>query len=201
MGTTSLALLLINTWLKYLDRSLIFMFNPCHITNVFLVIVSLTKHSRLGELCALAVYSFAFGGFIGIIFNENEGFTPFETVIYHLEHAFASWLGPLLLTLGQRYDFGSYVKFPLPWFGFVIFSLYQRYVLTALSALTWANLNHALCGLDNDPFYAFFDLGKSYYGWADAYLLFSCMVGYTVNFIVHKLYTGCLAPAEKAKSS
>lgn len=197
MGFTCLVILLINTWLKFFDRSLIFMFNPCHITNLFLVVVCLRKHSRLGELCALAVYSFAFGGFIGIIFNENEGFTPFETIVYHIEHAFASWLGPLLLSLAGRYEFLSYVKFPLPWFGFVIFSVYQRYVLASLSAITWANLNHTLCGIDNDPFYAFFDLGKTYFFWADAYLLFSCMVGYTVNFIVQKLFFAIFGAKEE----
>jgi hypothetical protein len=160
------------------------MFNPCHIVNLFLVIVSLRKHDRLGELCALAVYSFAFGGYIGIIFNENEGFSLFELIIYHSEHAFASWLGPLILSLSGRYYFLSYFKFPLPWFGFIIFTIYERYMLMPLSVATWANLNHALCGVDNDPFYAFFDLGASYYAWADAYLLFSCMVGYALNFVI-----------------
>ncbi len=174
------------------------MFNPCHIVNLFLVIVSLTSHCRLGELCALAVYSFSFGGYIGIIFNENEGFTPFETFIYHSEHAFASWLGPLVLSYTGRYDYRSYVKYPLPWFGFILFTLYQRYVLMPISQLTWANLNHALCGLDNDPFYKHFNLQEWYYLWADAYLLFSCMVGYFVNYIIQIMIFGVLKK-EKVK--
>ena len=124
MGYVCLANLLINMYLKFSTSTLVFMVNPCHIVNLFLVIVSLTSHSRLGELCALAVYSFSFGGYIGIIFNENEGFTQFETVIYHSEHAFASWLGPLVLSYAGRYDFRSYVKYPLPWFGFVLFTMY-----------------------------------------------------------------------------
>lgn len=184
MGYLCLLNLIINFHLKVQSRTLIFMFNPCHIVNLFLVIVSLRKHDRLGELCALAVYSFAFGGYIGIIFNENEGFSLFELIIYHSEHAFASWLGPLILSLSGRYYFLSYFKFPLPWFGFIIFTIYERYMLMPLSVATWANLNHALCGVDNDPFYAFFDLGASYYAWADAYLLFSCMVGYALNFVI-----------------
>ena len=160
------------------------MINPCHIVNLFLVIVSMTSHGRLGEFCALATYSFAFGGYIGVIFNENEGFGFFELVVYHTEHAFASWLGPLVLSLSGRYDLRSYFKFPLPWFGFIIFTLYERYLLTPVSLATWANLNHALCGIDNDPFYAYFKLGKWYYFWADAYLLFSCLVGYVLNYVI-----------------
>jgi len=184
MGFLCLLNLIANIYLKYLTKTLVFMFNPCHIVNLFLVIICLRPHGRLGELCSLAVYSFSFGGYIGIIFNENEGFNNFELLIYHSEHAFASWLGPLILSLSGRYDFRSYFKFPLPWFGFVIFSIYQRYVLMPLSMTTWANLNHALCGIDNDPFYAYFDLGEWYYFWSDGYLLFSCMVGYLLNYVI-----------------
>jgi hypothetical protein len=71
MGIICLLNLAINLYLKYESKSLIFMFNPCHVVNFFLIIVSLRSHGRLGELCALAIYSFAFGGYIGIIFNEN----------------------------------------------------------------------------------------------------------------------------------
>ena len=78
----------------------------------------------------------------------------------------------------------SYMKFPLPWFGFILFVVYMRYVLTPLSMLTWANLNHSLCGVGNDPFYAFLDLGESYYFWADLYLLFTSMVGNAINIAI-----------------
>ena len=124
MGFTCLINLMINIYLKTMSRTLVFMLNPCHVVNLFLVIVCMRPHSRLCELTALAVYSFAFGGYIGILFNENEGFNTFELWVYHVEHAFASWLGPLLLTIAGRYDFLSYCKFPLPWFGFILFSLY-----------------------------------------------------------------------------
>ena len=183
MGTCCTFNLLVNCFLKAENQTMIFMFNPCHVVNLFLIIVSLTKHSRLGEICALMVYSFAFGGWIGIIFNENEDFNAFENFIYYSEHAFASFLGPVLLSLAGRYDMMSYVKFPLPWFGFILFTLYMRYFLTPLSLLTWANLNHTLCGINNDPFYAAFDLGESYYFWSDFYLLFSCGVGNVLNFV------------------
>jgi hypothetical protein len=35
---------------------------------------------------------------------------------------------------------------------------------------TWANLNHTLCDADNDPVFAYFNLGESYYFWAELYL-------------------------------
>lgn len=176
--------LIANFYYKYLSRSLIFMFNPCHVVNLFLIFICFSRHSRLGEIFALGVYSFAFGGWIGIIFSENDGLTFIELVIYYTEHAFASFLGPVLLSLAGRYGMSSYMKFPLPWFGFILFTLYMRYVLTPLSLLTWANLNHSLCGIDNDPFFKHFDLGESYYLLADLYLLFSCMVGNLLNIVI-----------------
>ena len=194
MGLICLCNLAINIYLKYLSRSMIFMFNPCHVVNVFLAFVSLSPHGRLGELTALAVYSFAFGGYIGIIFNENEGFGWFELLVYHCEHAFASWLGPLLLTVAGRYDFFSYFRYPLPWFGFIIFTIYMRYVLTPLSVATWANLNHALCGVDNDPFFKHFDLGEWYYLWAELYLLFSSMVGQVLNYAIIYIVLSFMRP-------
>ncbi len=60
----------------------------------------------------------------------------------------------------------------------------MRLVLTPISRLTWANLNHTLCGVSNDPFYELLDLGYTYYLLADLYLLFSCFVGLVLNFCI-----------------
>lgn len=184
MGIWCTINLITNCYLKMDNKTLIFMFNPCHVVNLFLIVISFGRHSRLGEICALMVYSFAFGGWIGIIFNENEGFTNFEHLIYYSEHAFASFLGPVVLSLAGRYNMTSYMKYPLPWFGFILFVLYMRWILMPLSAITWANLNHTLCGLPNDPFFALLDLGKTFYFFSDFYLLFSCLVGNALNWII-----------------
>jgi hypothetical protein len=160
------------------------MFNPCHVAVLFLAIACLTRYGVVGEISAMCVYSFAFGGYIGIIFNENEELSQVENVLYYVEHAFASALGPMILSLSGRYDFTSRALPPYPLFGFGFFSVYMRYILMPLSALTWANLNHTLCGLDNDPFYKAFDLGKWFYFWSELYLCFSCFVGYFLNYVI-----------------
>jgi len=159
------------------------MLNPCHVAIVFLAITCFSRYGVVGEISAMCVYSFAFGGYIGIMFNENYELGPAELVLYYVEHAFTSALGPLILNLSGRYDFASRAFPPYPFFGFGFFAVYMRYFLMPISALTWANLNHTLCGLDNDPFYKAFDLGKSYYGWSEVYLLGSCFVGYFFNYV------------------
>lgn len=52
----------------------------------------------------------------------------------------------------------------------MLFSIYMRYVLIPMAAITWANLNHALCGDGNDPMYESFNLGKWYILLAEVYL-------------------------------
>ena len=69
-----------------------------------------------------------------------------------------------------------------------MFNVYMRYVLTPLAVLFWANLNHTLCGVDNDPWYTTFNLGKWYLLCAEGYLLFSCYVGIVLNFAICFLF-------------
>ena len=78
----------------------------------------------------------------------------------------------------HRYDPLRYFRsgITLPVFSYVLFSVYMRYVLTPISAMTWANMNHTLCGVDNDIFYNTFDLGKWYYLFAEVYLFLSSML-------------------------
>jgi hypothetical protein len=62
----------------------------------------------------------------------------------------------------------------------------MRYLLTPLSAFTWANLNHTLCGC-NDPWRDAFDMTKYYYFWADFYLLLASMTTQMLLYGIGKL--------------
>ena len=118
------------------------------------------------------------------MFAENEEFSKFELVVYYVEHAFTSFLGTLILSISGRFDPLEYVKFPLPVCGFHLFCMYMRYFLSPLAMIFWANLNHTLCGVDNDPWYVYFEMGKWYLLFSDFYLLGSCYLGIIVNFII-----------------
>jgi len=159
-------------------------------------VIAFSKFDVKVEMLALFVFSSAFGGWIGLIWSENEEMPVIELVIYYTEHLFTSFMGPVVLCLGGRFDPLNYVGWPLPICGFHIFCAYMRYVLTPLSQLTWANLNHTLCGVGNDPFYSGFDLGYSYYFWADFYLLGGCYVTLAVNYLIclvfKAVFGGCL---------
>ena len=108
-----------------------------------------------------------------------------ELVVYYGEHLFTSFLGTVFLCLGGRFDPLKYTGWPLPICGFHLFTSYMRYFLTPISLLTWANLNHTLCGVGNDPFYSHFNLGYTYYFWSDFYLLFpGCYVALWTNVFI-----------------
>jgi len=68
------------------------------------------------------------------------------------------------------------LRWPIPIFGFMAFTLHLRYVLTPTSAMTWANLNHSLCTVDNDPWREYFMMHNYFYYWAEVYLGFTSVV-------------------------
>ena len=71
-GALCILIFACNSLFKFQQNTLIFMFNPCHVAIIFLGIACLRSYGVIGEISAMCVYSFAFGGYIGIIFNENE---------------------------------------------------------------------------------------------------------------------------------
>ena len=64
------------------------------------------------------------------------------------------------------------------------FGIYMRLVLTPVAQLTWANLNHTLCGTDTDPIWYLFNLGKWYYPAAEIYLGAASLALHLVNFLI-----------------
>lgn len=93
-------------------------------------------------------------------------------------------MAPMVLFWSGRYRAVDYFIYPIPMLGFVFFTIYMRYFLTPISFMTWANLNHTLCGIDNDPWRAVFGMHKYYYFWADGYLLLASITISTINYFL-----------------
>jgi hypothetical protein len=81
-----------------------------------------------------------------MIFAETDELNQVELVAYHIQHAFAAHIAPALIFSAGRFQPSQCMKFPLGITGLVLFCLYMRYILTPMAFLTWANLNHTLCG-------------------------------------------------------
>lgn len=107
--------------------------------------------------------------------------TTLELYMYYIQHIFAAIMAPMVLFWSGRYTARDYMAFPMPLFGFVLFAIYMRFFLTPLSAMTWANLNHSLCGIDNDPWRAQFGMHKYFFFWSDGYLLLGSFTISTMN--------------------
>ncbi len=72
LGVVCVLLTIANLYLKFYDRTMIFMFNPCHAMTLSLIICCLTSHSRVGELAAIYSFTFAFGGWLGLLISEAD---------------------------------------------------------------------------------------------------------------------------------
>ena len=90
----------------------------------------------------------------------------------------------MILSHAGRYDIRDFKKFPLPMLGGVCFSGYERYVLMPISLLSWANLNHALCGFESDPVYELLHLGKWYWFWSEVYLTIVLVLVFKLNCLL-----------------
>ena len=184
MGLICLGCILMNLYMKFHLRAVIFMLNPCHMANFLIVYLCFSKYSFGGELVAYMVYGLTFGGLLGLIFPENEGLSPFYVFVYVVQHIFVAFLAPLVFSHCGRYDIRDYKKFPLPLLGGVLFSTYERYVLMPISLLSWANLNHSLCDLESDPVYILLGLGKWYWFWAEVYLSLASFLVFRLNCLI-----------------
>lgn len=67
-----------------------------------------------------------------------------------------------------------------------MFSIYMRFFLTPLSHLTWANLNHTLCSVENDPWKKTFNMGNYYFFWAEFYLFLPSFIFHYFTLIVSR---------------
>lgn len=62
----------------------------------------MSNYSFKVEVMSLFVVAGAFGGWIGLIWPENEEFSSLEFFVYYTEHMFTSLLGTMVLHLGGR---------------------------------------------------------------------------------------------------
>ena len=139
--------------------------------------------------------SLTFGCWLGMVFAENdEIFDPFEIFMYWFQHASSALGAPLVCVLTGRFASFNFLSLKNALAGFSLFSIYMRYFLMPISFISYANLNHTLCGVDNDPWRRTFDMGKYYYYWAEYYLClpsvtcFYCLFG--VMWLCRKLIGG-----------
>lgn len=95
-----------------------------------------------------------------------------------------SFGGTLVLSLSGRFDCLAYLDKAYYITGYMLFSMYMRLFLTPISLMTWANLNHTLCGTDSDPVWRLFELGKWYYPLAEVYLGAAAMAAMAGDFAI-----------------
>ena len=206
LGIACFACYAVQIYTKSQSQTLIFLFNPWHVITLAWGIVLTSEYSNFSQIMFLYAVSNIWGPYIGIVFAENdELLLAIEIYSYWIQHIIVAIIAPFTCILWGRYAHNDYLKPHIIICGFQFFTLYMRLFLTPLSAYTFANLNHTLWGIDNDPFRAYFKLGKYYYFWSEFYLWFGSWLWTTITFGVSNLirpsiFKENLALVEKEKT-
>lgn len=135
----------VQIYAKTRTQTLIFLLNPCHVITLVWAIVLTSNYSKFTQALFLYANANLFNPHIGMVFAENDELeSNIEIISYWAQHLIAAVIAPLICMFGGRFAHKIYSS-PLTIIcGFQIFSLYMRFFLTPISALTWANLNHTL---------------------------------------------------------
>jgi hypothetical protein len=139
-------------------------------------------------MLALFCFATSFGGWLGIILVEHENVPLLENIAYFTEHIIGAFGGPVILTIAGRFDMTEYLSINYVQGGYYWYAIYMRWFLAPISMYTWANLNHNLCGCDNDPVYVLFDLGWTYNFWAEFYSMFLTWASFLANYLICVLF-------------
>lgn len=170
LGAFSLLLVCLQVLYKIASESLINMFMPCHLSVMLVALISFS--SRKLYWAYNWMISMLFGCLVALIFPGTTATLkgPFEVEVFYIEH---------LVPFVAAVVYYSLLFGDLRWWevrihqlGFSLFSFYERAICFPLSELTWVNVNFALCGQEDDPFFK--PLGYTYYLLIDVYINFGC---------------------------
>ena len=169
-GYTCSIIWLLQIVYKINSSSVIYITMPCHLTMILIAIISFSPKKLYWVYNMLL--SMMFGCTLALIFPGTTStlIGPYEVELFYIEHLIPFIVVPVYYIL-----FFSDLKWWDPMVhqkGYCLFSIYQRAVCFPLSELTWVNINSALCGHVDDPFWLI--LGYTHNFFADIYINFGC---------------------------
>jgi hypothetical protein len=103
---------------------MVFMLNPCHMISVLLIYICFNDFSPSTEKAAIWMFSQAYGAWLGLLITENDGLPKTEVFFYYSEHLLCSFLGPLILSLNNRFDVTKYANPRFVLGGYLYFCFY-----------------------------------------------------------------------------
>ena len=172
LGTVSVLLICLQIMYKIASHSLINILMPCHLSVMLIAAISFSPRKLYWVYNWMI--SMLFGCLVALIFPGTTATLkgPYEVEVFYIEH---------LVPFVAAVVYHSLLFRDLRWWevrihqlGFSLFSLYERAVCFPLGELTWINVNFALCGQEDDPFFK--PLGYTYYLFIDIYINFGCFL-------------------------
>ncbi|XP_023710511.1 transmembrane protein 164 isoform X1 [Cryptotermes secundus] len=139
---------------KFASRTVIYLFNPCHITTALQIYLLAAQPSKLVTIIYRLQLNFLNGAVLACAFpwTETRVF-PFEKSIYWIQHSMMVIVPYYLLQLGGAYNVERYSDFSWCLVAYGMNLLYHFVILQAVAIPLQVNLNLMLCPMELDPFY------------------------------------------------
>ncbi|KAK9510948.1 hypothetical protein O3M35_005619 [Rhynocoris fuscipes] len=137
---------------KFSSRTVIFLFNPCHITTALQIYLLAARPSkRVGAIFRFQMNCMN-GAVLALAFPELDALNlPFETWLYWIQHTMMMVIPLYLLHLGV-YQVEPLSDLSWSLVSYCILVFYHFVILQGIGLPARVNLNHMLCPAIRDPF-------------------------------------------------
>ena len=104
MGLVCFGCILIQIFTKVRTKTLIFLFNPCHLFTIVWGIILNMRVRKTSQILMLFAVSNISAPTIGMVFAENDELqSNLEIISYWVQHVIASFLAPMICLLSGRF--------------------------------------------------------------------------------------------------
>ncbi|KAJ9588436.1 hypothetical protein L9F63_018169 [Diploptera punctata] len=139
---------------KCASRTVIYLFNPCHVTTALQIYLLSAQPSKLVTIIYRLQLNFLNGAVLACAFPWTETrLFPFEKSIYWIQHTMMVIVPYYLLRLGGAYNVEKYSDLSWCSVAYGMNLVYHFVILQSLALPLQVNLNLMLCPMELDPFY------------------------------------------------
>lgn len=138
---------------KFSSRTVIYLFNPCHVTTAIQIYLLAASPSRVVTAVFRLHLHLLNGPLLAFLFPETDSrVLPLEEAIYWIQHGMMFVVPYYLLRLGGVYNIEDYSDFSWSALSYSANIVYHFVILQPIAIPTQVNLNHMICPAILDPF-------------------------------------------------
>jgi hypothetical protein len=139
---------------KLVNRSMLYLLNPCHVTTVIEIYLLASKPGKVSFSVLRTLIHYIYGAAIAMIFpdtlaREFQG----QITLYWVQHFTIFFVvPPYLVWLWGPTAQEPFKEWAWSCFSGILFGVQHHYIMQPIALLTHVNLNYLLCPATMDPF-------------------------------------------------